>query len=1080
MLLALCASGPPAAGGGSAQAKSAAPQAPKASSHPPAKSGGDDFSLQDYVILHSLTTVRLENDGTGEGATEASVRVQNPAGVREFNELVFSYDSARESISVDYLRIRKSDGSLARSRPAAVIDVAPSIVRETTAYGDVREMRLPLAGLEPGDTIEYRIVTRITASAAPGEFWYDYTYNDTAICLAEKFIANLPKDRPIRLKTLSGAAPEIRIDGDRRIYSWSHKNLAHPPSDATDVSDNGARHQASAQAKPASILFSTFQTWPQIAAWYEKLSRPAAAPTPEIQAQADALTSGAARQSDKIAALYDFVGTQIRYVGVPLGRGRFEPTAAKDTLANRFGDAKDKHALLAALLEAIGVHASPALIPIARAVNVDVPSPSQFDHLITAVPQSIEGTGAQSGAPGSSDGWMWLDTTTGVGPFRYLTPNLRGRKALVIAANQLVTTPTALPFPAAQRVNVDAQISVLGKLTAHIRYTLRGDNEFALRTLFQQTPSGQWSELGKTMTALDGLSGNVTSVKPGDPLATRDPFVIDLEYSQVAFLDWKRKSARLALPVPVLSLPEAPKTKERTTGPIALGNPLAVHLTLQLLLPANDTAQAPVGLHVQRSYAEYSSNYHAEASMVIADRALRFTASELPASSDDDLVAFSRAVESDEAQTISVQNSSSDVAATPTSASASELVEAAEAALDHNHSDDAIPLLERAIVLDPKQPHAWSALGLARLRQRNWTQSITAFRRQMEIDPRDATANRYIGLALMGAGQDADAEAALRSQIERSPGDENSRASLGQVLLKGKKYAQAATELDKAAILAPTDPWTRIQLGNAYLHAGQNHDALAAFEKAVEVSPTPDVQSHIAGILADANQDLDPALKYAESAVATTEAAMRGIKIDHIGRKDFSAMAVLDYCWQTLGWVHFQRGELDAAEKYLHAAWQLDPNSEVTEHLGQLYEKRRNGDLAVQIYGTADPVTPEIHARLVRLTGSPEYADRHIRDSAAWLKVTFTFPLGKFSAPGTNAEFMILFARNGNTTTVESSAFIDGEQKLRPLGERLRSIHLRETFPDAHLEKLLRRGTATCSEEGECAFVFQPITNANQ
>jgi tetratricopeptide (TPR) repeat protein len=483
---------------------------------------------------------------------------------------------------------------------------------------------------------------------------------------------------------------------------------------------------------------------------------------------------------------------------------------------------------------------------------------------------------------------------------------------------------------------------------------------------------------------------------------------------------------------------------------------------------------------VERSYAEYSSSYHAEANVLTADRTLRFQASELPAGSQDDLLAFSRAVESDEAQTITVQNPSTDVPALPTASNASELVETAEASLDHNHSDDAIPLLERAIALDPKQPHAWSDLGLARLRQQNWTESIAAFRRQLEIDPHDATANRYLGLAFMGAGQDADAEAALRSQIERSPGDANSRASLGEVLLKEEKYVQAATELDKATILAPLDPWTRIQLGNAYLHAGQNHEALTAFEKAVEVSPTPDVQSHIAGILADANQDSAAALKYAESAVATTEAAMRSVKIDRAGRKDFSAVAVLDYCWQTLGWVHFQRGELDAAEKYLHAAWRLDPNSEASKHLGQLYEKRGKADLAAQIYAAAIPVTPELHARLVTLTGSEENAGRHIRDAAGWLKTTTTFPLGKFAAPGAHADFVVLIARIANGTAVESSAFIEGEQRLRPLGDRLRSVHFRETFPDGHLEKLLRRGTISCSAGSDCTFVLQPVTGAGQ
>ncbi len=269
-------------------------------------------------------------------------------------------------------------------------------------------------------------------------------------------------------------------------------------------------------------------------------------------------------------------------------------------------------------------------------------------------------------------------------------------------------------------------------------------------------------------------------------------------------------------------------------------------------------------------------------------------------------------------------------------------------------------------------------------------------------------------------------------------------------------------------------------MGKSYLLAGQNHDALAAFEKAVEVSPTPEVQSHIAGILTDASQDLDPALKYAESAVATTEAAMRSIRVDHIGRKDFSAVTVLDYCWQTLGWVHLQRGELDAAERYLRAAWQLDPNSEVSEHLGQLYEKRGKGDLAAKIYAAAVPVTPEIHARLVTLTGSPDLADRHIQESAAWLKTTFTFPLGKFPVPGANADFMVLVARRGNGTTVESSAFIDGDQQLRQLGERLRSIHFKESLPDAHLEKILRCGTVTCSDESECSFVLQPIVDAHQ
>ena len=44
--------------------------------------------------------------------------------------------------------------------------------------------------------------------------------------------------------------------------------------------------------------------------------------------------------------------------------------------------------------------------------------------------------------------------------------------------------------------------------------------------------------------------------------------------------------------------------------------------------------------------------------------------------------------------------------------------------------------------------------------------------------------------------------------------------------------------------------------------------------------------------------------------------------------------------WDTLGWVHFGEGDLDKAEKYVAAAWELGHHGEVGDHLGQIYQKR--------------------------------------------------------------------------------------------------------------------------------------------
>ena len=66
-------------------------------------------------------------------------------------------------------------------------------------------------------------------------------------------------------------------------------------------------------------------------------------------------------------------------------------------LENQYGDCKDKHTLLAALLTASGLHADAVLIGAGVRFNEAVPSPSSFNHLITTV--SVAG------------GPVWLDST---------------------------------------------------------------------------------------------------------------------------------------------------------------------------------------------------------------------------------------------------------------------------------------------------------------------------------------------------------------------------------------------------------------------------------------------------------------------------------------------------------------------------------------------------------------------------------------------------------------------------------------------------------------------------------------------
>ena len=154
---------------------------------------------------------------------------------------------------------------------------------------------------------------------------------------------------------------------------------------------------------------TTFVSWEQIGRWYASLEKDRRVPTPEVRAKAEELTKGLNNDMDKVEALYDFVAKNFRYVSLSLGVGRYQPHAAGDVLHNQYGDCKDKHTLLASLLEAEGLHASSVLINSSRKLDPDVPSPSQFDHVITMLPLMSR-----------NHEEVWMDTTSEVAPFRLL------------------------------------------------------------------------------------------------------------------------------------------------------------------------------------------------------------------------------------------------------------------------------------------------------------------------------------------------------------------------------------------------------------------------------------------------------------------------------------------------------------------------------------------------------------------------------------------------------------------------------------------------------------------------------------
>jgi tetratricopeptide (TPR) repeat protein/transglutaminase-like putative cysteine protease len=1031
----------------------AAPQKPAAQDAPLKLSSPPDYSKEPFIVEQYVTRMQFENDGTGLRELLVKIRVQSDAGVQQLGELTFGYNAANERLEMAYVRVHKADGSVIAATPEALKDLTAPIAREAPMYTDTHEVHVTVPALRPGETLDYDIRTHLEKPLAPGQFWFEHNFLEGAIVLDEQLEINIPKGRAVKLKTQPGLDPSITEVGDRKIYRWS-RALRELPSE-----DEQKKANAKKSPKPPSVQLTTFANWEEVARWYAGLERERIIPSPEIRVKALELVAGQATGSGKIQALYDYVAKNIRYVSLSFGVGRYQPHAAGDVFTNQYGDCKDKHTLLAAMLSAAGIPSDAVLIGFSRDLDPDLPSPAQFDHVITAVP--------------AGDTLLWMDTTAEVAPFRLLIARLRKKQALLVppdGAGRLVETPADPPFLASQRVEVEGSVTELGKLNARVRYTMRGDVELALRVAFRRTPPAQWKQIAQTMAIYDGFRGEVSDVKTSDPAETHEPFWMEFHLAQPNFLDWSSRKSKLALPLPAIGLPSA---NEDATDPIELGSPLDVTMRLQLTLPAKLATQTPIAMALARDYAEYRSSYKLDGDVISAERTLRFKTRELPASRAGDYVAFTRAVEADEGQTLSLELTTAGTPSIPVGAKAAELEEAGEAALQGRNFKAAAELFQRVVEFEPKHKSAWMNLGRARYLMNQLDAAADAFRKQIELNPYDATAYDALGLVFLQEQKYDDAAAQFRKQLEVNPLDFVAHASLGNVYLQQRKFAEAAPELDKALALQSGNAQLEVSLGYAYLNTGQTEKAMEAFNNAVEHSPTPEIWNDVAYRLAERDMELDRAQQYAESAVSAAAAASRNADLAHLTLADLARTASLAAYWDTLGWIHFQRGNLDLAEKYVRASWELSQHGEVGDHLGQIYEKQGKKQEAIRTYALATGASrrvPETRGRLLALAGSESKVATLSASAGADLSAVRTLGLGKFGMGKSDGEFYVLLSPGPK---VEAIKFIKGDEKLRPLMDRLHSLKYPAPFPDDTPAKVIRRGILSCSSaSGECIFIL--------
>jgi len=120
--------------------------------------------------------------------------------------------------------------------------------------------------------------------------------------------------------------------------------------------------------------------------------------------------------------------------------------------------------------------------------------------------------------------------------------------------------------------------------------------------------------------------------------------------------------------------------------------------------------------------------------------------------------------------------------------------------------DDALPLLQKALVLEPERPELHNDLGLLFQDREDFAKAITFHRRALKLNPRFTPALINIGVAHKRLGRIDDAIQACRAALEIDPNLPEGHNNLGNLYRIQGKHAQALRHIRRALQLRPDYP----------------------------------------------------------------------------------------------------------------------------------------------------------------------------------------------------------------------------------------------------------------------------------
>lgn len=337
-----------------------------------AREDGADPSVTVEKMAQSFV---INADGSYVQDYESVMRINEERGIRSRAQQPVSYNRSLDTLEIVEAFTQKPDGRKVAVSAEQIKEQQERASADSPMFQDSRIKVVIFPEVAVGDrlTLRYRLVRK--TALFPGEF---IDSASPSLYPMEQFnlTYDLPADKPLYVDAKGFNTSTPAAAPGRKVYRWDYvpAEKTRPEQGAVAYMDYGQH-----------LAVSTFPSYRALAKAYD--ARATVEVTPAITALANQLTANLPTPRAKALVLSDWVRRNIRYVAVYINAGGVVPHAAQSVLENRYGDCKDHVALLEALLKAVAIESTPALISYGSAYTLPkVAALSPINHAITYIP----------------------------------------------------------------------------------------------------------------------------------------------------------------------------------------------------------------------------------------------------------------------------------------------------------------------------------------------------------------------------------------------------------------------------------------------------------------------------------------------------------------------------------------------------------------------------------------------------------------------------------------------------------------------------------------------------------------------